>query len=68
MITYNINEEPAKVVLCESSDTKPTTGIETNTIALELDTGKCYYFNGTTWAESKMSGAYFTLLMGGETK
>lgn len=34
-----------------STDSKPTEGIETNTLFLELDTGDFYYFNGTTWAK-----------------
>lgn len=32
-----------------STDTKPTEGIQTNTIFLELDTGDFYYFDGTNW-------------------
>lgn len=34
-----------------SGDDKPTTGIEINTLFLELDTGIVYYFTGETWAE-----------------
>jgi hypothetical protein len=34
-----------------SGDTKPETGIEINTLFLELDTGCFYYFTGETWAE-----------------
>lgn len=33
-----------------STDTKPTTGIATNTLFLELDTNTFYYFNGSIWA------------------
>lgn len=33
-----------------STDEKPTTA-ETNELFLELDTGKFWYFNGTTWKE-----------------
>ena len=33
------------------SDTKPTTGIETNSLFLELDTGDIYYYTGSTWAK-----------------
>ena len=36
---------------CLSTDTKPTTGVTTNDLLLELDTGDVYYFNGTTWAK-----------------
>lgn len=32
-----------------STDTKPTEGIQTNTIFLELDTGDFYYFDGENW-------------------
>ena len=38
-------------ILCLSSDTKPTDGIAVNSLALELDTNKTYYFNGTSWTE-----------------
>ena len=34
-----------------SADTKPETGIEINSLFLELDTGCFYYFTGETWAE-----------------
>ena len=33
----------------ESTDEKPTTNIEVNTLFLELDTGDFYYFDGTDW-------------------
>ena len=32
-----------------STDTKPTEGIQTNTIFPELDTGDFFYFDGTNW-------------------
>lgn len=32
-----------------STDTKPTEGIQTNTIFHELDTNEYYYFDGTNW-------------------
>lgn len=38
-------------ILCLSTDTKPTSGIATNSLAQELDTNKTYYFDGSTWAE-----------------
>lgn len=38
-------------ILCLSTDTKPTSGIATNSLAQELDTNKTFYFNGTAWAE-----------------
>lgn len=34
-----------------STDTKPTTEVEVNSLFLELDTGDVYYFNGTDWAK-----------------
>lgn len=43
-------------VLGLSTDAKPTTGVGTNTIFRELDTGKRYYFNGSAWAEIPQSG------------
>lgn len=36
---------------CLSSDTKPTEGVYTNDLLMELDTGKGYYFDGTDWNE-----------------
>ncbi len=33
----------------ESSDTKPKTNVEVNTLFLELDTGDFYYFDGSDW-------------------
>ena len=33
---------------CVSTDTKPT-NVLTNSLMLELDTGKFYYFDGTEW-------------------
>ena len=38
----------------ESTDTKPT-GVDVNTLFLELDTGDFYYFDGTEW--KKVGGA-----------
>lgn len=38
-----------------STDTKPTDGVATNALFLELDTGDFYYFDGTAWA--KVGGA-----------
>ena len=34
-----------------STDTKPTEGVATNALFLELNTGDFYYFNGTGWAK-----------------
>lgn len=34
-----------------STDTKPTDGILTNTLFIELDTGKVKYFDGTEWKD-----------------
>lgn len=32
-------------------DTKPTEGIDVNSLFLELDTGDIYYFDGSDWAK-----------------
>jgi len=34
-----------------SADEKPTDGVGTNSLFLELDTNKFYYFDGTNWNE-----------------
>ena len=34
-----------------STDTKPTETATVNSLFLELDTGKFYYFDGTSWNE-----------------
>ena len=34
-----------------STDTKPTDGVEVNSMFLELDTGDLYYYDGDTWAK-----------------
>ena len=34
---------------CLSSDTKPTEGVYTNDLLMELDTGNKYYFDGSAW-------------------
>ena len=39
-----------------STDAKPTTGVDINTIIRELDTNKYYYFDGTTWNQIPSSG------------
>lgn len=36
---------------CLSTDEKPTTGVTTNDLLLELDTGFFYYFTGEAWAK-----------------
>lgn len=37
---------------CASSDTKPTTGIATGSICVEVNTGKVFFFNEpSTWVE-----------------
>lgn len=36
---------------CLSTDTKPTAGIATGSIAIEADTGDVYFFDGTSWVE-----------------
>lgn len=35
--------------MCLSTDTKPTEGVNINSLLLELDTGKGYYFDGIDW-------------------
>lgn len=35
--------------VCLSTDTKPTTGVQTNELLMELDTKNKFYFDGTTW-------------------
>lgn len=37
-----------------STDVKPTDGVSTNSLFLELDTGDFYYYTGATW--SKVGG------------
>lgn len=39
-----------------STDSKPTTGIDVNTLFHELDTNKWYYFTSETWAEVPNTG------------
>lgn len=34
-----------------STDSKPITDIDINTLFLELDTGDFYYFDGTEWSK-----------------
>jgi hypothetical protein len=38
-------------IACASTDTKPTTGIAEGSIAIEIDTGDVYMFNGSTWTK-----------------
>lgn len=46
-----ITNSGASADLCGlSTDSKPTDAV-VNTIFLELDTGKFYYFDGTDWQE-----------------
>lgn len=42
---------PKHDLLGLSTDTKPTTQIYKNTLFLELDTAKFYYYTGTSWVE-----------------
>ena len=42
--------KPDEVLFGESTDTKPETA-PVNTLLIELDTGKKYYFNGSEWKE-----------------
>ena len=36
---------------CLSTDTKPTANIATGSIAVEADTGKTFFFDGSDWVE-----------------
>lgn len=38
---------------CNSSDTKPTDGVATGSVLIEVDTGKVFFYNGDTsaWVE-----------------
>jgi len=46
---YDLQDDMAYEGL--STDSKPTENVAVNSLFLELDTGKFYYFNGTAWAE-----------------
>lgn len=39
----------AQRYLCLSSDTKPTSGVNTGAACYETDTGAAYVYNGSTW-------------------
>ena len=67
MITYNIMEDQSRYIFCLSTDSKPTAGIETNSILYELDTGKYFYFD-ETWKEAKLSGLFFKTMIGENEK
>lgn len=47
------NEKVMVEIACLSTDAKPTDGIATGSLALEVNTGKIYAFDevGETWAE-----------------
>ena len=47
------NEKIMIEIACLSTDTKPTDGIATGSLALEVNTGKLYAFDevGENWAE-----------------
>lgn len=45
------NEKVLVEIACLSTDSKPTDGIAFGSLALELDTKKFYYFDGSAWAE-----------------
>lgn len=58
MITRNTYEYPEDLSYEGlSTDQKPLTGVATNSLFLELDTGKFYYFNGTAWVELGTAGS-----------
>ena len=52
-VVYNkYGSSPSPEQYCGlSTDTKPTAGVSTNALFLDLDTGDFYYFNGTAWAK-----------------
>lgn len=37
--------------VCESTDTKPTEGIEYGDMCIEIDTATIFYFDGSTWKQ-----------------
>ena len=43
-------------LICKSTDTKPITDIDINTLLLEVDTGDFYYFDGEVGDEWKNVG------------
>ena len=59
MVTINEGKQPQRYgkqfaeIFCLSTDSKPTDGIANGSIAVEIDTGKVYFFNeaGSTWVE-----------------
>ena len=54
MITLKGN---SAIYECVSTDSKPTTGIDVNTLLHELDTDKWYYFkSNNTWGEVPNTG------------
>ena len=53
-VTRNLNGPHEFLGL--STDTKPSDGIELNSLFLELDTGKVYYFDGSDWTEVGSGG------------
>lgn len=60
MITYRMNkiysikngmEQHLVDIACKSTDTKPTSNIVSGSLALEVDTGKVFAFDGENWNE-----------------
>lgn len=52
--TYQITPEKTMMqIACNSTDDKPTTGVATGSLCLEVDTGKMYAFSEktSTWTE-----------------
>lgn len=54
MITYLENKEYSAgknlvEIACKSTDTKPVTNIVSGSLALEVDTGDIYAFDGSDW-------------------
>lgn len=45
-----IHNEPSNPnYICQSTDVKPTSGMQEGLVAYETDTGKYYVFDGSTW-------------------
>lgn len=46
--TYLTNDVHVKEIYCESSDTKPTDGLATGSVCIEVDTGNAYFWSEKT--------------------
>ena len=52
-LTGAVDQKNVVEVWCLSTDSKPTAGIAEGSVAIEIDTGKAFFFNETTsaWVE-----------------